>query len=205
MEAREFQEASNRELGTGVTNHGTPIGLLAAGGRFLLQVSDALMNATPESPREPQESELLVPFESEHIPADYKEYYKTKRNNLFASIQRFPEMWEYYIRLDAIWLREFDDLKPPGQVKQWFPLILFFNAHAKIRVSIELVLSGCLAEARSILRDAIECVAHAHTMLRDPQLQTVWLSKNEEEQAFADAFERSKKQGHLQRSGRTAQ
>jgi len=48
----------------------------------------------PASSSEP-ESDLLVPFESEHIPADYKEYYKIKRNNLFASIQSFPEMWKY--------------------------------------------------------------------------------------------------------------
>jgi len=150
---------------------------------------------TPESPSERPESDLLVPFESQHIPADYKEYYKIKRNNFFASIQGFPEMWKYYVLLDAIWLREFSDLKPPGHVNQWFPLILFFNAHAKIRISIELALSGCMAEARSILRDAIELVAHAHTMLRDPQLQTVWLSKNEEEEAFKDAFERHKKEG----------
>ncbi|MGH9546237.1 MAG: hypothetical protein ACRD23_13595 [Terriglobales bacterium] len=28
-----------------------------------------------------QESDLLVPFESQNIPNEYKEYYKTKRNN----------------------------------------------------------------------------------------------------------------------------
>jgi hypothetical protein len=32
-------------------------------------------------------------------------------------------------------------------------------------------------------------------MLRDPKLQTVWLSKNEERQPFFDAFERHKKEG----------
>jgi hypothetical protein len=74
-------------------------------------------------------------------------------------------------------------------------LILYFNAHAKIRVGMELALSGCLAEARSILRDAIEFVAHAHHMLGDPALQVKWLSKNEEEEAFKEAFERNKKTG----------
>jgi hypothetical protein len=147
------------------------------------------------SETQPQESDLLVPFESEHFPADYKEYYKTKRNNLFASIQGFPEMWKYHVLLDEIWLQEFGDLKPPGNANQLFPLVLYFNAHAKIRISIELALSGCLAEARSILRDGVESVAHAHRMLTDPQLQTVWLSKNEDEEAFKDAFERYKKEG----------
>jgi hypothetical protein len=144
---------------------------------------------------QPQESDLLVPFESEHFPAEYKEYYKTKRNNLFASIQGFSKMWKYHVLLDEIWLREFGDLKPPGNANQVFPLVLYFNAHAKIRVSIELALSGCLAEARSILRDAVESVAHAHRMLTDPQLQTVWLNKDQDAEAFKDACERHKKEG----------
>lgn len=146
-------------------------------------------------PNGPPEGDLLVPFEAQNIPGEYKEYYKTKRNNLFAGIQCFPEMWSYYMLLDSIWLRAFDDLKPPGQVSQLFPLILFMDAHAKIRIGIELAFSACLAEGRSILRDAIEFVAHAHTMLYDPQLQDVWISKNEREQAFKDAFERNKKKG----------
>ncbi|MGA2324734.1 MAG: hypothetical protein ABSH05_00460 [Bryobacteraceae bacterium] len=153
------------------------------------------MSDTPASRNEPRESDLLLPFESQNIPEDYREYYRIKRNNFFASIQGFPEMWKYYILLDGIWLREFGDLKPLGDATQFVPLILFFNAHAKMRISIELALSGCLAEARSILRDAVEFVAHAHRMRSDPKLQKVWLSKNEEGQAFEDAFVRHKKEG----------
>jgi hypothetical protein len=153
------------------------------------------MSTAPARQGMPSETDLLVPFEIQNLPADYREYYKIKRNNFFASIQGFPEMWRYYILLDAIWLREFDVLKPARDPERMFPLLLYFNAHAKIRVSIELALSGCLAEARSILRDAVEFVAHAHKMLSDPELQKVWLSKNEEEQAFKDAFERHKKEG----------
>ncbi len=97
---------------------------------------------------EPHESDLLVPFETQNIPRRYREYYKTKRNNFFASIQGFPELWMYYISLDEIWLREFYDLKLARDPNRMFPLLLYFNAHAKIRVSIELGFSGCLAEAR---------------------------------------------------------
>jgi hypothetical protein len=148
-----------------------------------------------QTPTGIKESDLLVPFEIEHLPQDYKEYYLIKRNNFFASIQGFPEMWKCYKMLDAIWLREFSDLKPPSALPQLFPLMLYINAHAKIRVSIELALSGCLAEARSILRDGIEFVAHAHTMLNRPELQAVWLSKNDEQKAFSTAFEHNKKIG----------
>jgi hypothetical protein len=142
-----------------------------------------------------QESSLLVPFEIQNIPPKYREYYATRRNNFFASIQGFPEMWQYYHLLDAIWLREIDDLEVARDAGRMFPIMLYVNAHAKLRLAIELAFSGCLAEARSILRDAIEFVAHAHHMLKDPLLQRVWLEKYSDEEAFKEAFERNKKQG----------
>jgi len=95
-------------------------------------------------------------------------------------------------------MREFADLKTSPEFGKIFPLLLYFNAHAKIRVSIELSLSGCMAEARSILRDSIEFVAHAHTMINDTELQEIWLSKNDGKAAlesFKNAFERHKKEG----------
>ena len=100
--------------------------------------------------------------------------------------------------LDQIWFREFEDLNTATDPGRMFPLLLYFNAHAKMRVALELAFSGCLAEARSILRDAIEFVAHAHAMFIDTALQQVWLEKNDGEaalEAFRDAFERHKKTG----------
>lgn len=103
------------------------------------------------------ENDILVPFEVQNIPPEYLEYYKVKRNNLFASIQGFPDLWRYYIGLDRIWLREIDDLRSSRDADRIFPLILYFNAHAKMRISIELAFTGCMGEARSLMRDAIEC------------------------------------------------
>jgi hypothetical protein len=157
---------------------------------MVMSTAPTPQNATP------QESDLLVPFESQNIPDEYREYYKTKRNNLFSSIQRFSGMWKYYTLLDQIWFREFEVMKPARDPERMFPLLLYFNAHAKIRVSIELAFSGCMAEARSIMRDAIEFVAHAHTMMGDAELQKTWLSKDDDAaalEAFKDAYERNKK------------
>ena len=67
--------------------------------------------------------------------------------------------------LDKIWMREFADLQTATDSGRMFPLRLYFNAHAKMRVALELAFSGCLAEARSILRDAIEFVARAYDSL----------------------------------------
>ena len=145
--------------------------------------------------KEDQGTDLLLRFEIQHIPTQYLPYYEARRQNFFASIQGFPELWRMFMALDAIWLREFDDLKPMNDPNRLFPIMVYVSAHAKTRLSIELAFSACLGEARSILRDGIESVAHAHVMLQDPQLQKVWLSKDDgkaEEKAFAEAFLKNK-------------
>lgn len=160
-----------------------------------MEAEESSMPDRPAAPRELQESDLLVAFEAENIPQPYKTYFRAKRQNFFASVQGFPYLWKCYLLLDKVWLREFEDLNNIRDVGLLFPLMSFMNAHAKMRVSFELALSGCLAEARSILRDAVEWVAHANRMVADPQLQKVWISKGDEEGAFKDAFERHKKEG----------
>lgn len=142
-----------------------------------------------------QGTDLLLPFEAKNIPKDYLQYYEARRQNFFASIQGFPHLWKMLMSLDAIWLREFDDLKPVNDPNRLFPIMIYVSAHAKMRLAMELAFSACLGEARSILRDAIESVAHAHFMLGDPKLQKVWLSKDDgkaEEKAFSDAFLKNK-------------
>jgi hypothetical protein len=144
---------------------------------------------------QPENKDLLLPFETQNIPKEYLPYYEARRQNFFSSIQGFPSLWKMFGLLDAIWLREFDDLKPINDPNRFFPIIMYVSAHAKIRLSMELAFSACLGEARSILRDAIESVAHAHAMLGDPKLQKVWLSKDDgkaEEKAFAETFLKNK-------------
>ena len=157
------------------------------------------MSTAPDTTeKKPQETDLLAKFEIENIPAQYREYYATKRHNFFASIQNFPNMWRYYMFLDSIWMREFADLNSARDPDKMFPLLLYFNAHAKMRIAMELAFSGCMAESHSVLRDSIEFVAHAHAMLNDAKLQKTWLSKNDGKAAleeFKDAFERHKREG----------
>jgi hypothetical protein len=154
------------------------------------------MSSAPK--KGPEDKDLLLPFEQFSFSREYLQYYKIRRNNLFASIQNFQPMWKYFMLLDKIWLREVEDLYTAKSPERMFPILLFINAHAKMRLSIELAFSGCMAESRSLMRDAIEFVAHAHSMLADPMLQKVWLSKNDSKthlNAFKDAFEANKKKG----------
>ncbi len=94
------------------------------------------MNTVPD--RVTDESDLLVPFEQQVLPSEYKDYYRTKRNNFFASIQKLPQLWDYYLMLDQIWFREIDVLKPSSP-NRGFPVIVYINAHAKKDPALQLI------------------------------------------------------------------
>jgi tetratricopeptide (TPR) repeat protein len=142
------------------------------------------------------QDDLLFPVERKSIPEHYRPYYLAKRTNFFAGLQGSPNLWRYYQLLDKILFDEFQDMSTPGDLNRMFPLALFFNAHAKIRISLELAFTRCMEEARSILRDAIETAVYAHYMHDDPKLQKIWLSKDDTPEAakeFKEAFEKDKK------------
>jgi hypothetical protein len=135
-------------------------------------------------------NDVLLQFEQERIPGDYREYYAVKRHNLFATIELQPDLWRALMLLDQIVLREIQDMERTTDVRRVFPLVLYMNMHVKMRLALELGCSACLAEAHSLLRDAIESAAHAHRMLSDPELQKIWLSKNDGDHAALEAFNR---------------
>jgi hypothetical protein len=144
---------------------------------------------------EPGESVVLVTFEQRNIPDYYLEYYKNKRHNFFATLQQFPRIWNCYISLDRIWQREFELMRELRDPSLLFPMTLYMTGHAKMRIAFELGCSACLAEAHSILRDAIEAVAHGHRLGRNPNLAEIWLRKDEDAttlKAYKQEFEERK-------------
>jgi hypothetical protein len=123
-------------------------------------------------------SEVLTKFEIDNIPEHYREYYEKKRHNCFASIQAFPSIWKCLMLLDKILLREFDDCQNVSGTEQMPPLLLYMNAHSKVRIALELGFSTSPSEAFSIMRDAVESAAFAHKLLSDPTLVQIWLEKD---------------------------
>jgi hypothetical protein len=135
------------------------------------------------------EQDLLGNFEQRELRSPYKDYYMVRRNNLFASIEAFRDLWDCFMLANEIWMREFADMHSVSSTGQMFPLALYMNAHAKMLVAMELAFSGCVSEAHSILRDAIESLAHAHRVLSDVALQRIWVERNDGE-AGRKAFDR---------------
>jgi hypothetical protein len=144
----------------------------------------------------PTEADLLTQFERQ-FPTPYKDYYLTKRNNLFASIQNFSKLWECFMVLDKIFCREFEDMDRATDLYKGFALLLFMNAHAKMRIAMELGLSSCLMEAHSIVRDSIESCAHGYR-IQDPMLLEIWLKRDDgppAQKAYKKEFWDNKAQG----------
>jgi hypothetical protein len=144
---------------------------------------------------DPTENDVLVEFERQHIPEHYKLFYVPKRHNLFATIQQFPYIWNCFMNLDKIVLREFEAMQRLRDLGLVLPMVLLMNALAKIRIAFELACSTAVPEAHSILRDSIESAAHGHRLASDPQLLKPWLEKNDSEGAkkvFSQEFEHAK-------------
>jgi hypothetical protein len=57
-----------------------------------------------------QTENLLVTVEKQ-FPERYREYYGIKRQNFFAGVTNFADFWACFMRLDDIFMREFDDVR----------------------------------------------------------------------------------------------
>jgi len=143
------------------------------------------------------ETQILLPFEENHLRGEYRTYFITKRTNYFATLHTFAPLWNCYLGLDEIWEREFSDLQRITKPGQLLPIKLFSNCHAQFRVAFELGFSTCIGEAWNIVRSSIETAVQAHKIWRQPKLASVWIKKHDgpqEEKAYKAAFEFYKKE-----------
>ncbi len=146
---------------------------------------------------ETDESHFLLPFERERIHGNYRDYLRSKRNNYLANIDQNPDLWGMFVQIDGVWIGDLTALTESINRDKYFPSALYVNAHIKMRVAMELAFQSQMQEARSILRDAVEHVAHAHHMLKDPAHQVAWIEKDEpgKEQAYKKLFVDNKRYG----------
>jgi hypothetical protein len=111
-------------------------------------------------------------------------------------MQRHPHHWERFQLLDKIFLREIEDLRRVLNASHTVVVSLFIRAYSRIRLVPDLAFAGCLTESAEMLRGAVESVAQAHRILKDPDLAIVWLQKDRDKDAlrhYKEAFEKDKK------------
>ena len=139
---------------------------------------------------------LLLDFEKLAFSKDYAEYFAVKRNNFFANIKAFREVWQCFMALDELWMQEFGDLKHLTDPNAGLPIALFMHAHALFRLAIEAGFTGSLAECRNLFRMSIEAAYQACAILKQPELATTWTKAARSPEAmdeFNRAFNEDKK------------
>ncbi len=139
---------------------------------------------------------LLLDFEKQAFSRGYAEYFAVKRNNFFASIQRFREIWRCFMVLDELWMQEFADLQHLTDPNAGLPITLFMHAHALFRLAMEAGFTGSLAECRNLFRMSIEAAYQACLILKQPELATTWTKAARSPEATAEfnrAFNEDKK------------
>ncbi len=147
-------------------------------------------------------SDVLATFESKALRGDYRVYFERKRENFRASINNLPLLRDCFQLLDEIWVRELMDTQQIKDPNLALPAALFRDAHARLRIAMELAFSCCMHEALNSLRLGIEGVYHACKILNNPketeQRARVWIETanrtREAEKAFAELFEKNKRQ-----------
>ncbi len=133
---------------------------------------------------------LLLDFEKEAFSAAYAEYFAVKRNNFFANIQAFWEIWQCFMALDQIWMQEFADLEHLTDPNAGLPISLFMHAHALFRLALEAGFTGSLAECRNLFRMSIEAAYQACLIRNEPNLASIWTRAARSRQAMEE-FNRS--------------
>src|SRR5260370_24162376 len=129
------------------------------------------------APNVPTEDDLLLPLEKQNFPAEYREYYALKRNNFFATIQRFRDQWHYYMMLDQIWMQEFRSLNPATDPNTIFPKAI--------------MRPGCLILTATILRSSIKA-SRRQNIVHQGGTTSYWLNTSRSRSSLTPYTERSK-------------
>jgi hypothetical protein len=140
---------------------------------------------------------ILLPFERATFKGPWRVYFKIKRECWLATIQRFRRLWELFVLLDDIFMREIDDCQKNPDPNQIVPLLLFIKSHQSIRVAAEVAASTHFSQAYDLARAAIESTVIAHKIHREPALADVWLKRDDgraELKAYEKAFKHRKKE-----------
>ena len=113
------------------------------------------------------DQDFLLPLER-GFPEKYRDYYGIKRNNMFAGVTNFPDLWSCFMQLDEIFLRELEHIQPISDPDKVLPVMLFAHAHAQYRIFLEIGFTGAFCESFNVARMAIESAYQACKIISTP-------------------------------------
>ena len=124
-----------------------------------------------------ERGQILTEFEKHLLKGSFAEQYEIKRNNFFATIERFRPLWNCFMTLDEVFEREFETLQPISNIDHIFPKLFFVSCHRNYRLALELGFSCCFFQSCHLVRESIEAVYQASLLLKQPEKINIWLDK----------------------------
>lgn len=94
------------------------------------------------------------------------------------AVQKLAQPLSFLAGVDLLYM---DFLKAAGGIRPATASILLMNAHASFRAGVRLALSGQLLPVFMTLRGSIESALYAHALVVNPELQTVWLMRDKDD------------------------
>jgi hypothetical protein len=137
------------------------------------------------------DDEILLPGEHKNLRGSYREYFITKRQNYLAVVRDLPELWDCFLRLDEIWMRNLDNMRISLEDERPPLIAMFRHSHQQFRIAFELAFSTAITEAWGIMRGSIDSAMVAYSIFQKPKLLAVWVRKNDggaAKNAYTEAF-----------------
>jgi hypothetical protein len=131
---------------------------------------------------------FLFREEEKIVVGNFRGYFLTKRYNFVATINNHPEISVLYFRLDQSWIEALERLEYLQNHDWIVPTQLTIFCFRELRLAAELLFSCCTTPGNSHLRTAIESFAQAHKIMREPELGSVWLAREENRAEYDKHF-----------------
>jgi hypothetical protein len=123
--------------------------------------------------------QILLPAEDRNLREPYREYSITKRRNYLTVVRHLPELWDCFLKLDEIWVRDLVNMTTVTEKERPSLILMFRHSHQQFRIAFELGFATAITEAWSIMRGSIDTAMVAHKIFREPNLLAVWVRKND--------------------------
>jgi hypothetical protein len=130
----------------------------------------------------------LFSEEEQSLSGDFRCYFLTKRFNFIATLKNFPDLCGLYFRLDENWIQAMGVFARLENHDWIVPSQLTVFCFRELRLAAELLLGCSKTPGYSHLRSAIEAFVHAQAILRQPELSTIWLCRDDDPVSYSKHF-----------------
>lgn len=141
-----------------------------------------------EKTQQPLDLSRYLFTEEKLLRGDFREYFLRKRFNFIATLNNNRDLGDLFLHVDEDWVSAIKLLGQHPPAEWLVPVQLTVYCFRELRLSAEMLLSGCTTPGFSHLRSALESFVHAQKIMREPMLGSVWLARDSERPEYDKHF-----------------